>query len=148
MIAYGISAIFKIVPKWHGRHSGNSPLAQSMQKVIAPVPRGAPFYSPFGAPALNCWARQALKAIYHVFERDNVTGRRVVNSHGLAAARAHAVRQVRELTVAICRPQIQDLSGWSMIVVDGAGRAEFAIGFDRQPLPLRINARAGVAAPH
>jgi Domain of unknown function (DUF6894) len=57
--------------------------------------------------------------------------------HGIAAVRAHAIRQVRELTAAICQPQIQDLSGWTMIVADAAGRTVFEIGFDLRPLPLR-----------
>jgi len=49
---------------------------------------------------------------------------------GLAAARSHAVSQVRELKAAMCDPGIQDLSGWTMQVVDGEGRVVFDIGFD------------------
>jgi len=52
---------------------------------------------------------------------------------GLAAARRHAVAQVRDLKVAMCDPGIQDLSGWTMQVVDGGGRAVFDIGFDLKP---------------
>jgi len=50
--------------------------------------------------------------------------------HGLAAARKHAVEQVRELKLAMCDPHIQDLSGWSMTVADARGGTVFEIGFD------------------
>jgi hypothetical protein len=49
---------------------------------------------------------------------------------GLAAARQHAVQQVRELKLAMCDPHIQDLSGWSMTVADARGGTVFEIGFD------------------
>jgi Domain of unknown function (DUF6894) len=38
-----------------------------------------------------------------------------VELNGMAAARAYAAKQVRELRVAMCHPHIQDLSGWSML---------------------------------
>jgi len=53
---------------------------------------------------------------------------------GLAAVRSHAVNQVRELKAAMCDPGIQDLSGWTMQVVNGEGRVVFEIGFDLKPL--------------
>ena len=53
--------------------------------------------------------------------------------NGMAAARAHAVRQVRDLKVAMCDPHIQDLSGWSMIVADGGDKTVIEIGFDGRP---------------
>ena len=56
---------------------------------------------------------------------------------GLAAARQHAVRQVRELKAAMCDPHIQDLSGWTMTVADRQGRNVFEIGFDLRP-PRRL----------
>ncbi len=52
---------------------------------------------------------------------------------GLAAARQHAVTQVRELKAAMCDPHIQDLSGWTMTVADRNGRSVFEIGFDLKP---------------
>lgn len=52
---------------------------------------------------------------------------------GLHAARAHATRQVRDLKAAMCDPHIQDLSGWSMMVKDAAGRTVFVLGFDMKP---------------
>lgn len=52
---------------------------------------------------------------------------------GLAAARQHAVAQVRELKAAMCEPHIQDLSGWSMTVADFNGKRVFEIGFDLRP---------------
>lgn len=54
---------------------------------------------------------------------------------GLAAARRHAVEQVRELKAAMCDPHIQDLSGWTMTVANRNGEAVFEIGFDMKPLP-------------
>ena len=58
--------------------------------------------------------------------------------HGLAAARRHAVTQVRELKAAMCDRNIRDLSGWTMMVSDLNGKAVFEIGFDlRPPRPTR-----------
>lgn len=56
-----------------------------------------------------------------------------VELSGIAAARAHAIQQVRDLKAAMCAPTIQDTSGWSMSVVDVKGGDVFAIGFDLQP---------------
>ena len=53
---------------------------------------------------------------------------------GMAASRAHATKQVRELKMAMCDTTIQDLSGWSMTVHDAKGATVFAIGFDLQPV--------------
>ena len=53
---------------------------------------------------------------------------------GLAAARQQAVKQVRELKAAMCDPHIQDLSGWSMTVVNASGATVFEIGFDLNPI--------------
>ncbi len=50
--------------------------------------------------------------------------------NGMAAARAFAVQQVRDLKVAMCAPSIQDLSGWSMTVEDAAGKAVLELDFD------------------
>lgn len=52
---------------------------------------------------------------------------------GLAAARRHAIDQVREIKAAMCDPFIQDLSGWTMIVSDASGKSIFTIGFDLKP---------------
>ena len=48
----------------------------------------------------------------------------------MASARAHAIRQVRDLKAAMCDPGIQDLSGWSMTVVDADDHVIFETGFD------------------
>ena len=56
---------------------------------------------------------------------------------GMAAARAHAAKQVRELKAAMCDPHIQDLSGWSMTVVDANGKPVLEIGFDGKPRPAK-----------
>lgn len=65
----------------------------------------------------------------HVFSDDE--GREL---HGVAAARRHAIAQVRELKIAMCDPYIQDLSGWTMMVANADGRTVFEIGFDLKPL--------------
>lgn len=52
---------------------------------------------------------------------------------GTAAARQHAIAQVRELKLAMCDPHIQDLSGWTMSVANADGRKVFEIGFDLRP---------------
>jgi hypothetical protein len=52
---------------------------------------------------------------------------------GLAAARSHAVTQVRDLKAAMCDPGIQDLSGWSMTVLNQSEQVVFEIGFDLRP---------------
>lgn len=48
---------------------------------------------------------------------------------GISAARLHAVKQVRELKAAMCDPGIQDLSGWTMTVVDADDKVVFETGF-------------------
>ena len=57
--------------------------------------------------------------------------------NGLAAARAHAAKQVRELKVAMCDPHIQDLSGWSMTVADAGGKPVLELDFDGKPQPAK-----------
>ena len=52
---------------------------------------------------------------------------------GIAAARAMATQQVRELKAAMCDPHIQDLSGWTMTVADAKGTSVFKLGFDLKP---------------
>lgn len=56
---------------------------------------------------------------------------------GIAAARRHAVAQVRELKVAMCHPGIQDLSEWTMIVTDANDKTVFEIGFDSRTFANR-----------
>jgi hypothetical protein len=52
---------------------------------------------------------------------------------GMAAARAHATKHVRDLKAAMCDPYIQDLSGWTMIVVDASGKNVIELSFGRKP---------------
>ena len=54
-----------------------------------------------------------------------------VELSGMSAARANATRQVRELKVAMCHPHVQDLSGWSMTVLDARKKPVFKMGFDQ-----------------
>jgi hypothetical protein len=56
---------------------------------------------------------------------------------GIAAARTHATNNVRDLKAAMCDPGIQDLSGWSMTVLDADGQTVFEIGFDMKPRATR-----------
>jgi len=58
---------------------------------------------------------------------------------GVAAARTHGIRHTRELKAAICYPQIQDLSGWTMMVVDAAGKTVLEIDFDLKPVSATLH---------
>jgi hypothetical protein len=49
---------------------------------------------------------------------------------GMAAARSHAISQVRDIKAAISDPGIQDLRGWSMTVVDAEDHVVFETSFD------------------
>ncbi|MDO9414043.1 MAG: hypothetical protein Q7T81_15850 [Pseudolabrys sp.] len=49
---------------------------------------------------------------------------------GMAAARTHAIAQVRDIKAAISDNEIQDLRGWSMTVEDGGGQTVFETSFD------------------
>lgn len=55
-----------------------------------------------------------------------------VELSGMAAARANATRQVRELKVAMCHPNVQDLSTWTMTVTDAKKRPIFKLPFDNK----------------
>lgn len=57
---------------------------------------------------------------------------------GIAAARAHAINNVRDLKAAMCDPGIQDLSSWTMVVLDQAGQVVFELGFDMKPRAPRV----------
>ena len=65
----------------------------------------------------------------------DTTGREL---SGMAAARAQAVEQVRDLKAAMCDPGIQDLSGWTMTVVDGGDRTVFELPFDMKKHVARV----------
>jgi len=56
---------------------------------------------------------------------------------GIAAARMHAKQQVHEIKAAMCHPQIQDLSGWSLTAVDADGRTVCDLDFSLRPLRVR-----------
>jgi len=49
---------------------------------------------------------------------------------GMAAARQHAIEQVRDLKAAMCAPGVQDLSGWSMTVFDAGGKTVLELDFN------------------
>ena len=57
---------------------------------------------------------------------------------GMAAARAQAIQQVRDLKAAMCDPHIQDMSGWTMTVVDANGKTVLDLSFDRKPSRPRV----------
>jgi Domain of unknown function (DUF6894) len=60
---------------------------------------------------------------------------------GLRAARAHAVKDIREIKAALCARRIEDLSAWSMTVADARGKPVFVLGFDLKPRPDDARAR-------
>jgi hypothetical protein len=53
-----------------------------------------------------------------------------VELSGMAAVRTAATRQVRELKAAMCHPHVQDLSAWSMTVLDANKNSVFTVAFD------------------
>lgn len=57
---------------------------------------------------------------------------------GIAKARAQALNNVRDLKAAMCDPGIQDLSNWSMVVLDTGGQVVFEVGFDMKPRGPRV----------
>jgi Domain of unknown function (DUF6894) len=52
---------------------------------------------------------------------------------GAAEMRAVAAKQIREIRGAMSERVIFDCSGWSMVVVDAAGKTVFEISFDLKP---------------
>lgn len=52
---------------------------------------------------------------------------------GIAAARVHAILEVRDMKGSLAERTIQDCSAWKMIVVDANGEAILEIGFDLSP---------------
>jgi Domain of unknown function (DUF6894) len=52
---------------------------------------------------------------------------------GIAAARAHATEQIREMKIALSERALQNWSGWKMIIVNADGKTIFEIGFDLKP---------------
>ncbi len=53
---------------------------------------------------------------------------------GIAAARAHAVGQIREMKDAQSERGIQNWSKWKMVVADDKGKTIVQIGFDLRPV--------------
>ena len=53
---------------------------------------------------------------------------------GLAAARAHAAAQIRDVKATLSETGIQDWAGWKMIAVDANGKTAVEIGFDLKPI--------------
>ena len=53
---------------------------------------------------------------------------------GIAAARAHARAQIREMKSTLPIRQIQDWSGWNMIVGNADGKIVIEISFGRKPI--------------
>jgi hypothetical protein len=49
---------------------------------------------------------------------------------GMAAARAYATNQIRDIRSAILDGQLQDWSGWKMLVADAEEKIVFEISFD------------------
>jgi hypothetical protein len=49
---------------------------------------------------------------------------------GIAAARAQAVAQIREMRGAQSQRALQNWAAWKMIVVDTKGKTLFEVGFD------------------
>jgi hypothetical protein len=54
---------------------------------------------------------------------------------GLAAARRHAIAQVRDRRGALSEPHIRDLTGWKLVVADTNARIVYEVGFDLKRIP-------------
>jgi Domain of unknown function (DUF6894) len=68
---------------------------------------------------LRSWGSSVPRYYFHFSDgKRQFTDGSGVELSGMAAARANATRQVRELKVAMCQPHVQDLSRWSMTVLD------------------------------
>lgn len=55
---------------------------------------------------------------------------------GIAAARKHAMAQIREMKNILLKRQIQNWSELQMVVVNADGKMVFEVGFDLIPKPL------------
>jgi hypothetical protein len=55
---------------------------------------------------------------------------------GIAAARAHATTQIRDMRASVPAGRLQDWSGWTMTAVDTKGKTVLEIGFDLSTRPL------------
>ena len=53
-----------------------------------------------------------------------------VELNGIAAARAHATVQIREMRGAQSERSLQNWATWKMIVIDAKGKTLFEVGFD------------------
>jgi Domain of unknown function (DUF6894) len=91
-------------------------------------------------------AQEATVPLYYFHFSDgkhqftDATGHELI---GIAAARMQAMRQVRELKSMMDHPRVQDVSGWTMAVVDMRGNTVFEIGFDLRTPPVREYVGAG-----
>jgi hypothetical protein len=54
---------------------------------------------------------------------------------GLAAARGHAIAQVRDRRGALSEPRIRDWTGWKLVVADANERIVYEVGFDLKRIP-------------
>ena len=55
---------------------------------------------------------------------------------GIAAARALAISQVRDMKGLLAERTIQDWSAWKMLVIDANGKAIFEVDFDLISRPM------------
>jgi hypothetical protein len=52
---------------------------------------------------------------------------------GIAAARAHAADQIRDMRATLTEGSLQDWTGWKMIVADATGNMACEVSFDLTP---------------
>jgi hypothetical protein len=58
-----------------------------------------------------------------------------IELNGIAAARAYATNQIRDMRTSVLEGSLQDWSSWKMIVTDAKEMVVFEIGFDLTPRP-------------
>ena len=56
-----------------------------------------------------------------------------IELNGIAAARAHATVQIRDMRAALPGGRLQNWSGWKMIVIDMNGKTLLEVSFDLTP---------------
>jgi hypothetical protein len=75
-----------------------------------------------------------LRYFYHFSDgKRTFTDSHGVELIGIAAIRANAVAQIRELRSLLSEHGIQDWAAWKIIVADAKGQTVFEIGFDLKP---------------
>jgi len=84
---------------------------------------------------MQIWAMRMARYFFHFSDgKRTFTDTTGVELPGIAAVRAHAGAQIREMHSAMSGQALVDWSGWKMAAVDVGGKTVFEIGFDLKPI--------------